>query len=188
MEIQDSKIIAIITSGDSKQMDKVFAYLYEKHYLKATGFILSNNGTEEDAADVFQDAIVVLYEQIKKGRFKGNSTLKTYLFSIVRYQWLNKLKSKKPSTPIEEKYDFADEADTQELKKSEDIKRVLAIIDRMDDTCSNVLKSYYLKGHRMQEIQEQFNLGSEQAAKNKKYRCMKKLMELIKKESTWKKV
>ena len=54
-------------------------------------FILNNNGNEDDAKDVYQEGIIVLYNKIKGGDFELSSKLKTYIYSVCRRIWLKKL-------------------------------------------------------------------------------------------------
>ena len=65
--------------------------LYIGYFPMVLQFILNNNGDEDDAKDVYQEAIIVLYNKIKGGNFELSSKLKTYIYSVCRRIWLKKL-------------------------------------------------------------------------------------------------
>ena len=53
------------------------------------------------------------------------------------------------------------------------------IFDLLNEGCKRVLLAFYFEGKTMDEIASHANLGSAQAAKTKKLRCMKRLTNLI---------
>src|SRR6516225_9821011 len=53
--------------------------------------ILNNNGNREDAKDIFQEAIIVLYEKSKSDSFQLSCLIKTYVYSVSRRLWLKRL-------------------------------------------------------------------------------------------------
>ena len=73
--------------------------LYRDHYGMIQTLVLNNNGTVDDARDVFQEAMVVLYEKVKAGGFELSCQLKTYIYSICRRLWLKRLSQKQRFLP-----------------------------------------------------------------------------------------
>jgi DNA-directed RNA polymerase specialized sigma24 family protein len=57
--------------------------------------VINNNGDEDEAKDIYQEAIIVLYNKVKRGDFELSSKLKTYIYSICRRLWLKRLKATK---------------------------------------------------------------------------------------------
>src|SRR5438105_1297170 len=53
--------------------------------------VINNNGTTDDAKDIFQEAMIVLYEKARSGTFELNCQIKTYVYSVCRRLWLKKL-------------------------------------------------------------------------------------------------
>src|SRR5712671_36527 len=85
----------MIIEGIRLSNDKALNLLYKKYYSMIKNYVLTNNGTQDDAADVFQECVIIFYEKIKIGNFALTSTIKTYLFSMCKNNWLNKLRQMK---------------------------------------------------------------------------------------------
>ena len=65
--------------------------IYKQHYNMVQSLVLNNSGTIEEAKDIFQEAIIVLYEKTRSGNFELNCLIKTYLYSVSRRLWLKRL-------------------------------------------------------------------------------------------------
>src|ERR1700709_827823 len=85
--------------------DLVIKYLYKNYYYGLSNYIKLNQGSEQDAEDIFQEVIVNFIEIIKTNKFKGDSSIKTFLYSLSRYTWLNELKKRNKVLLREEKYE-----------------------------------------------------------------------------------
>ena len=179
----DSQILESIASGEGNRIDSVFRHLYRMHYQNILKLIIKNKGSESDATDTFQNALLILYDHIKSKRFKGNSSVKTYLFAICRNLWLKELSKnhhenssleRLPSTFVE-----ALEVD-EEVTFSTSRLSLSYLLEQLDVSCQEVLVDFYYRGMSVKEIATKYDLTNEDSAKNKKYRCMKKLMDLVK--------
>ncbi len=62
--------------------------IYRENYSIIQSFIIKNNGYPEDARDIFQEAMIVLYEKAKSDSFELSCQIKTYLYSVCRRLWL----------------------------------------------------------------------------------------------------
>src|SRR6185369_12844464 len=67
-------------------------YLYQHHFESLSSFVIHNNGNADDAQDVFQEVIVGFIQLIKQEKFRGESSIRTFLFSMNRNIWYNELK------------------------------------------------------------------------------------------------
>ena len=94
----DQQLINAIRDGD----DSALAYLYDKNIRMIMKYILQNNGTESDATEILQDALVVLWEKILKKDFVLTSKLSTFIFGISRNIWLRELARRKKLTNLDE--------------------------------------------------------------------------------------
>jgi DNA-directed RNA polymerase specialized sigma24 family protein len=79
-------IIGILNNSDS-----VLKKLYLAYFPMVLQLVLNNNGDEDEAKDIYQEAIIVLYNKVKRGDFELSSKLKTYIYSICRRLWLKRL-------------------------------------------------------------------------------------------------
>ncbi|HNC39151.1 MAG TPA: sigma factor, partial [Chitinophagaceae bacterium] len=70
---------------------KAVETIYRQNFNMVQALILNNNGSADDAKDVFQEAMIVLYEKARSGNFELNCQLKTFVYSVCRRLWLKRL-------------------------------------------------------------------------------------------------
>lgn len=134
----------------------------------------------DEANDLFQDALVIFYVKVRKGEYKSTSSLKTYLFGIARNLWLKELRRRRIAQKhltVEGDIDFQEELIIQESQVT--IRKVMELIN---DECKRLLIDFYFEGQSMVQLTDRYGLGSEAATKNKKYRCLQKLISLVKRQ------
>ena len=136
-----------------------------------------------EAVDVYQDAIITLYENIVVGKYvqQDGSSIKTYLYAIGKNIFLKKLSLEKKvqDRVIPELSVQADEdTEKKETLMVEDELRYDAVMQAfatLKEPCKSLLKYFYYQGLSMKEIAAKLNYKSEQVAKSQKVRCMKTL-------------
>ena len=155
--------------------------MYRDYFAMSKYFIIKNSGSEAEAQDVFQDAIIALYEKTKDPQFKLSCTLKTYIYSIVRNLWLKALAKKKKTvslTDFEQYYKVEIAEDHSE--KDTKIDLILESIKLLGDQCKKILVSFYFEKKKMTLIAEELGYTNAENAKNQKYKCMQQLKKMIK--------
>jgi RNA polymerase sigma factor (sigma-70 family) len=177
----DAEIITAIQSGND--LNGPVQYLYTCHYDSLANFIRKNKGNPTDAEDLFQEVIVVFIDLVRQGKFRGDSSIKTYMYSIARNLWLNVLRKRNRSLLRETEFfklaPDQDEDINAYIAKNEANKQILQIMDTLGDTCKKILVAYYYHDYSMKEILEQLDYENEQVVRNKKYKCMKQLIALL---------
>jgi RNA polymerase sigma factor (sigma-70 family) len=178
--ITDTAIIDHLRSGDSRLYQRALHFLYKEHYPVVEDLILSNQGDEDDAADIFQDAMVSFYQQVRTGQLELSASIRVYLVSISRNLWLRRLRARgRTVTLAEEHEDIPSGEDLAEEMAVDERREILAgLVDRLGERCRNLLKLYYYDRLRFRDIASLIGVGSEQTAKNRKARCMQQLKEL----------
>lgn len=180
----DQDIIdAIINTSDE---DQVLASLYKSVKTSLFPFIISNNGNEDDANDVLQDAIIVFYEKVKSQEFRLQTTITGYIYTIGKYIWLNKLKKQKGKTSIEDKEIESlgiSQIDINWHTTTDTSEYVNEILHLMKESCKQILIDSIYKKMSMREIARVHGLKNEQIARNKKHKCLKTLRTVIEKSS-----
>ena len=169
--MKDEEILAKIGKGDETALD----YLYTKYYRMMTKIVLSNNGTEEEAKDVFQEALIVFWQKAVSGNLVMTSKISTFLYSICLNQWRKEL-DRKSRLSHEEK----DGEQFQEHDASEKARIIQECIADLGDICKKLLTYYYFDGMSMNDIAEKLQFANTDTAKTKKYKCMKRLDTLVK--------
>lgn len=168
-----------IIEGIRNQDDKILNWLYDHYYQTVKNHVVKNNGTIEDVSDVFQDSIIILYDQVCKNDINLTSDLKGYFFGIVRNIWSVQLRKKKETIelfeniPDEPEYD-----DMNELLFEKIVSR--AFLKLKPD--HQLLLNLVAEGYSYRDIAEKMDLKTETYARRKKYLCKEALMELIRED------
>ncbi len=174
--MKDSEILDRISRGDEKVLD----HLYKKYYRMMANIVLSNNGTEEEAKDVYQEALLAFWQKASSGKLVLTSKISTYLYSICLNQWRKELERKSRISGEE----VVDGEEFQTHDERERLRIVQECINELGEVCRGVLTYYYFDGLNMQEIAKKMNFANTDTAKTKKYKCKKKLDSLIKSRYT----
>lgn len=169
--MKDSEILEKISKGDEQALD----YLYKKYYRMMTNIVLKNNGTEDEAKDVYQEALLAFWQKAISGKLVLTSKISTFLYSICMNQWRKELERKSRLSSEE-----VDSEEYQTHDAEERYKVVMQCISELGDTCKKILTYYYFDGLNMTDIAEKLNFANTDTAKTKKYKCKKKLDSLIK--------
>ncbi|HEX8532381.1 MAG TPA: RNA polymerase sigma factor [Cytophagales bacterium] len=182
----DGELIEAISRRES--LERPVRYLYELHFDNLTHFIKKNKGSQQDAEDLFQELILVFIDLVQTGKFRGQSSIKTFLYAIARNLWLNELKKRERVFLRDTEYykisPQEEEAIQAGLVKNESKKQVLSLLDGLGETCRKILVHYYYDDLSMKEIFERMDYESEQVVRNKKYKCMKQLTQMLENNST----
>ena len=178
---EDQDVIEAI--NHSKNLDPVIRHLYHTNFDSVASYVRSNSGNDEDAEDFFQEAIVVFINIVKKGNFRGDSSIKTFLYSIVRNLWRNELKRQNRVLLRETNYYEQTEKEEQDIQESigeNEIKnQLLHLLEQLGGNCKKILLLFYYENLPMKEIFQHMGYETEQVARNMKYRCMNKLKGLL---------
>ncbi len=144
--------------------------------------ILNNNGSTDDAKDIFQEAVVVLYEKVKSGSLELNCQIKTYVYSVCRRLWLKRLSQLQRFSPevdsIEELVMVEEEMEAHE-QRNNDFQTMEKALQNLGEPCKSLLESYYLQKKSMQEIAGDFGYTNADNAKNQKYKCLMRLKKIF---------
>lgn len=173
---KDNRLLQGIASGNTLVINEI----YTKYFDSVVTYLSRNKGGVEDAKDLFQDAIMVIYQKTKTENFQLNYSLHTYLFAICKNLWLKKLRKKQDfGVPLSPEMEPIDDWDIEQVL----INRLKDKLYRekfveLGETCQKII-SLYLAGKSMQEIATALDFNSIGYAKKSKYKCKNKLVNLI---------
>lgn len=174
---EDIKAVEGIMSQHAGTRNTALQVIYNRCYPMIETFVMKNGGSVSDTKDVFQQGTMILYQNIKRSKFRGDSSLSTYLYSVCRNLWFKELKQNALKIHGKEK---ELELNFEEVSEAQiNIQAVKKIILELKEGCQDILVSFYYEMKSMKEIAEDLNLGSEQSARNKKSRCLKYLTQKI---------
>jgi RNA polymerase sigma factor (sigma-70 family) len=187
MTYDDVQIINGLRENNEEKKNVILRYLYKKYYPMALSIVYQNNGTEEEAIDVFQDSIISFYESIRNNVFRGDSSINTYLYSTIRNQWLTKLKRNKRTTNLEgDSLEFQNFTEEKQISQEDFKNKITYLLNQIGESCKNILINYYYENCSMKEIMQIMGFSTEKSAKSQKYKCMQKLIDLIDKNPKYK--
>lgn len=177
-DTNEQALLKGLANNDSKAIDAI----YKENFATIQAFILNNNGSYDDARDIFQEAMIALYEKAQSDSFVLTCQIKTYVYSICRRLWLKRLQQ---LGRFARQVDSLDEtvAVEEDLEIHEKRNAEFAIMDRalnsLGEPCKGLLEGYYLKKMGMQELAEEFGYTNADNAKNQKYKCLMRLKKLF---------
>ncbi len=167
----------LIIEGLRNKEHRVIEHVYKTWFSSIESLVLRNNGGTEDAEDVFQDALVVLYKKIVFEDFTLTSALKTYFYSICKNLWMQRLYKKGKLTGFNnmpEQTDGTEETDLTEEKFALYKKHFL----QLSDDCKKIL-TLFLKKVSLKAIAGIMQHSSPDYTKTRKYLCQKELKKRI---------
>lgn len=177
--IQASKnILKLIVNGDRKTLTAV----YHDCFPAILQLVLKNSGEFEDAEDVFQEALVVLYRKAKENSFELHCSLSTYLYSVCRYMWLDRLRKQSKTIGIidgEQEIVDLDNGIEETIDQNEKYALYQKHFQTIGEGCQKLLKLFF-EGKNMKMITQIMGFGSEQYARKRKFNCKEKLVNNIK--------
>ncbi|MBA2613257.1 MAG: sigma-70 family RNA polymerase sigma factor [Bacteroidetes bacterium] len=159
--------------------NEVLNVLYKKYYNLVLKFIVNNSGTQEAAQDIYQETIIVLYENVQKPGFTLNCQLQTYIYSIAKRLWLKQLKKNSKTFLFKdddenEVVDVTEDMTVYETKEAELEKMNQSLVE-LGEPCATLIKDFYVQKLSMDEIAEKFGYTNADNAKNQKYKCLQRL-------------
>ena len=174
----EQKLLEGLACNDRKAIETI----YKQHYNMVQAMILSNSGYPDDAQDIFQEAMIVLYQKVKSGSFELNCQLKTYLYSVSRRIWLKRMsQSQKTWSEVEDLQETVPVED--ELERHEQLNLDFQVMEQslnnLGEPCRSLLKAYYLDTKSMVEIAGDFGYTNADNAKNQKYKCLMRLKKIF---------
>lgn len=173
--------LELIKIGDEQAVTQ----LYEQ-YRKEFFLWIKNKYqcTDEEAIDAYQESVLVMYNNIKKGKLiKFTSSIKTYLFAIGRNVILyNRRKFQRERSNITDKEnEIVDKESVQvNLQVSERQKILVEVLNDMGNPCKSLIMLYYTENLPFKEIAKRLNYKTETVARMQKMRCLKRMRKTMK--------
>lgn len=169
-------------SGIRQKDDRALAALYKAHYSMIVRLVCANSGTEQEAKDVYQEAVIVLYEKIQSADFRLTCTVKTYLYAVCHRLWLKRLAEKKRYpvlTGVTETFDGLEEAWQEIDEKERAFEQMRTSLLGLGEPCRTLIEDFYIHDLSMEAIRDKFGYTNADNAKNQKYKCLQRLKKLF---------
>lgn len=179
----EQQLLAELAQGRRAATEQV----YRQHVPVITHWIVNNGGTDSDAADVFQEAMVVLFEKAQSEDFRLTCRIGTYLFAVSKHLWYKKLQQNQRQPGLlsenagsDDGSDWAYEEDLDVHRERElHYEQLNAALDQLGEPCRSLLKAFYHQDKSMQEIASDFGYTNPDNAKTQKYKCLNRLKKIF---------
>ena len=184
---------AQILKGILRHDNLILQYIYKQYYYKVNYFVKKNQGSEDDASDLFQEAIIVIYRKLKENDLIfEKSSFQGYLFSVCRFLWLKQLEKRRiereklnDSLPYQE--DLYDDNLVELANKNEKYGLYQKHFKTLSSDCQKLLQLFFDKVS-LKEIAKIMGYKTEKYAKTRKYKCKELLVKRIKQDTEFKKI
>lgn len=172
----------VLLKGLAISDKKAIETIYQQNFNMVQSLIINNNGSSDDAKDIFQEAMIVLYEKVRSGSFELNCQIKTFVYSVSRRLWLKRLQLQNrysaTSDNLEHLVEVDGDIDEHEQRNAE-FEMMEKALNGLGEPCKSLLEAYYLQKQNMQVIAANFGYTNADNAKNQKYKCLMRLKKLF---------
>lgn len=178
MDYVDELIVGQLRNKNERALSE----LYKNHYPMVLKLVVENSGTEDDAKDIYQEAVIAFYQRVQQADFVLTCKIATYLYAVSWRLWLKKLSGKKRFTlKVHETEQFLQVE--EEITNIEDENKRIAImktsLEGLGQPCSSIIRDFYMNALTMEEICAKFGYTNADNAKNQKYKCLQRLKKLF---------
>lgn len=175
---QEQELLRGLAENDRNAIETI----YRQNFGLIQGFVVKNNGYPDDARDIFQEAMIVLYEKSRLESFQLTCQIKTYLYSVCRRLWLKRLQQLhrfNPQIEMKEEIVAVEEELEMHEKKNADFLLMEDAMSKIGEPCKSLLEAYYIQKKTMPEIAEHFGYTNADNAKTQKYKCLIRLKKIF---------
>ena len=174
----DARILDLMKQGD----EEALVIVYRNNQKAIASYVMRNNGSEDDAEDVLQESVIILWERVRSGRFEYSAKLSTYLYAVAKNVWSRKRmrKLREPATEVDnDAFGSTEQSALDKLIETERSQAIASAMEKLGDPCKTLLMLYYWEERSQEEIAEQMGFANAATVKSKKYTCKKMLEKLL---------
>lgn len=182
---KDHKYIIALAEGENEVLEMI----YKDHLPPVKSWILKNSGTQDDALDIFQEAILALYDKALDPDFSLTCPLGGFIFHICRNKWISQLRKNKRTEEVikaeqeryKEKWDFTpliEQLEQEELRQT----RLDKTFAQLSDLCRKLLQ-LVAEGLDTSTIAEQLNMAKVNTLYRRKNACIERWRTLYESEN-----
>ena len=164
--MNDKKSNPLVSSAHDP---KLFSRLY-KHFPMVKKYVKNNSGNNEDAHDVFQESLIILFRKLNETELELSAQLSTYLFAIAKNVWFEELRKRNKILILEEQ----DEEITERIAEESKFKKAENALTQLGERCKTLLIAFYHEQLSMSAIADKLSFSSAENARKQKYKCIQK--------------
>lgn len=172
--MKTEKVIPALREGKTL---KTYHALY-RYFPKIRAMIVQKGGSKEDSSDIFQEALIILYNNAQKPDFELSSSAETYLYSVCRHLWKDELIRRQRFNPA--LWDTENDNLETVIEREQRFTLAERALQTLEKRCVTILQMFYVQTIRMADIAKKLGISSENAAKTQKYKCLEAAKKALK--------
>lgn len=175
----DTEIIEAIRTGKS---NNVLHYLYININPKIKAWIKQNNGSDDEAQDIFQDSVIAFYKFVSDNKFEYGKSVEGFLFTVAKNKWINRAKKMNQQTTYEAKHESNHYVANEYIDfkiKTEQEEKINKVLSQLGERCKELLTYSIFNKLSMEEISQKMGFSNADTAKTKNYKCKQRLIQLM---------
>jgi RNA polymerase sigma factor (sigma-70 family) len=180
-KFSDAELIAAIDGRN--HLNDAILFLYREYSHSVSSFLINYGASEQDADDVFQDTVIAFINIVQNGKYRMEASIKTFLVSVSKNIWRNEMKKRKRTDFREQRFESArpqsEDAINELINEAEKKKQLRDLVSQLGEPCRKLLMLFYYENLSMKEILIHLPYGNEQVVRNKKYKCLQQLTEIL---------
>jgi len=170
--------------SDRTHLNDAILSLYRQYSDIVSSFIINYGASEQDADDVFQETVIAFINIVQQGKFRMEASIKTFLVSVARNIWRNEQKKRMRTDFREQRFESGRPQSEDEINEwineSEKKRQLRDLVFKLGEPCKKLLTLFYYENLSMKEILDHLPYENEQVVRNKKYKCLQQLTEIMK--------
>ncbi|WP_062061669.1 RNA polymerase sigma factor [Aquimarina longa] len=178
----DNYLLKSLINGNEAGIKEIYKKVYPKVYT----YVCSHDGTEHDAKDIMQKALLQLSVRAQKQEFVITSSFEGYFFTTCKNAWRREIKIRKSRVTnpvvidlIQEERDIAlaaYEQDKWELFQQK--------LEEVSENCRKVLQLFFNKIPYI-KIADMLGYATENTVRQRIFKCKSKLKDAIQSDSRY---
>lgn len=177
-EFNEQALLKGLAQNDTKAIETI----YKDNFNMVQTYILNNNGSYDEARDIFQEAMIALYEKAQSESFVLTCKINTYVYSVCRRLWLKRLQQlgrySNQVDGLEETVQVEEDLEIHE-KRNTDFAIMERALNSLGEPCRSLIEGFYIKKMDMQALSKEFGYTNADNAKTQKYKCLMRLKKLF---------
>lgn len=171
--MREATLIELLKQNDSKAFRHIYTY-----FKPIKSMIKNRGGNEEQAKDIFQEAVIIIYKKLQDDTFQLTVPLSAYLYSVSYKMWLYELRKSGKEITSTDFNNLQDEGIDDAIEHENKLRKVEGILKQLGEKCLRLLQLYYYQKKTMKAISQDLGYSSESSAKNQKYKCLERARKM----------
>lgn len=175
----NEQLIKAIGEGDQRAL----TFLYHKYGPRIKGYILKNSGELDDANDMIQKTILVIWEKVKSGAYTEQAKFDQFIGRVASNLWLSELRSRRrnPTVKLGKGEEMLEDTGSKEIIgkafRGKALDAMYTALNQLGTICQRLIELYHLEEKALKEIaiEENVTYGS---LRKRIYDCRNKLRKL----------